>query len=45
MFEVKNLKKFAVNHPTLTLVGVGLYGIILGVCIVRDMYHYGIIKK
>ena len=45
MFKLENLKKFASNHPTLTLVGVGIYGIILGACIVRDLYHYNIIKK
>lgn len=45
MFSFKNVKKFAVNHPTLALVGAGIYGIILGACIVRDLYHYNIIKK
>lgn len=45
MFKLENLKNFAIKHPTLTLVGAGIYGIILGACIVRDLYHYNIIKK
>lgn len=41
MFELENLKKFAVNHPVLTIMGAG----ILGLCIAHDLRYYGIIKK
>lgn len=45
MFELENLKKFAKNHPVITIVGCGVYGIILGLCIAHDLRYYGIIKK
>lgn len=45
MFELNNLKTFAKNHPVLTIVGAGFYGIVLGLCIAHDLYYYNIIKK
>lgn len=45
MTRVEKLKEFAVKHPMITMISFGLYGIILGACLVRDLYHYNIIKK
>ena len=45
MFELKNVKKFAVDHPVITFLGCFLYGVILGLCIIHDLRYYGIIKK
>lgn len=45
MFELENLKKFAKNHPVITLSCCWLYGFILGLCIIHDLRYYGIIKK
>lgn len=45
MFELKNVKKFAVDHPVITFLGCWLYGFILGLCIVHDLRYYGLIKK
>ena len=45
MFELKNVKKFAVDHPAITFLGCFLYGFILSLCIIHDLRYYGIIKK
>lgn len=44
MFSFENVKKFAVKHPVLTIVGAGVYGIVLGLCIAHDLRYYKIIK-
>lgn len=43
--RIQKLKQFAVKHPVITILGCGVYGIILGLCIAHDLRYYGIIKK
>lgn len=45
MTRVQKMKEFAEQHPYLTIAAVGLYSAALALCLVRDLYHYCILKK
>lgn len=45
MTRVEKVKDFAEKHPYITIAAVGLYSAVLALCLVRDLYHYGILKK
>lgn len=45
MTRVEKVKEFAGKHPYLTITAAGLYSAVLALCLVRDLYHYGILKK
>lgn len=45
MTRVQKLKTFAINHPYITVVMVGVYAAILVACVIHDLKYYGFIKE
>lgn len=45
MFKLENLKKFAINHPYITILMSGIYAAILVACVIHDLKYYGFIKE
>lgn len=45
MTRVQKMKEFAERHPYITIAAAVVYSAVLALCLIRDLYHYGILKK